>query len=60
VSKGKAGEARDKSCTSIKLEEPDWRRFREMVDRPAVVPDGLRLLFAKPSVFGHGREEAGG
>jgi len=37
--------------TSFQLDEPDWRRFMELIDRPAVVPDGLRSLFSKPSVF---------
>jgi uncharacterized protein (DUF1778 family) len=67
VSEGKAGETRDKRWdvrvagseawgvpadrTGFELDEPDWRRFMELVDRPAVVPKGLRSLFSKPSVF---------
>jgi uncharacterized protein (DUF1778 family) len=37
--------------TSFELDEPDWRRFMEMLDRPALVPKGQRSLFSKPSVF---------
>lgn len=37
--------------TSFQLDEPDWKRFMELIDRPAVVPQGLRSLFSKPSVF---------
>jgi uncharacterized protein (DUF1778 family) len=37
--------------TKFELDEPDWRRFMELIDRPAVVPKGLRSLFSKPSVF---------
>lgn len=37
--------------TTFELDEPDWKRFMELVDRPAVVPKGLRSLFSKPSVF---------
>jgi uncharacterized protein (DUF1778 family) len=37
--------------TQFELEKPDWARFTELLDRPARVPDGLRDLFAKPSVF---------
>lgn len=37
--------------TRFELEPEDWRRFMDMLDRPPEVPDGLRDLFAKPSVF---------
>lgn len=37
--------------TSFELEGPDWERFTELLDQPPQVPDGLRDLFAKPSVF---------
>jgi uncharacterized protein (DUF1778 family) len=37
--------------TSFELGEPDWERFMELLERPPRVPDGLRDLFAKPSVF---------
>lgn len=37
--------------TQFELEKPDWEKFTELLDRPARVPDGLRDLFAKPSVF---------
>lgn len=35
----------------FELDEPDWQRFNELLDRPAQVPAGLRELFSKPSVF---------
>lgn len=37
--------------TSFELGPADWTQFTELLDRPARVPDGLRDLFAKPSVF---------
>lgn len=37
--------------TSPELDEREWRRFSELLDRPAQVPAGLRDLFSKPSVF---------
>ncbi|HVY95356.1 MAG TPA: DUF1778 domain-containing protein [Solirubrobacterales bacterium] len=37
--------------TAFELEADDWRRFVDLLDRPARVPDGLRDLFSKPSVF---------
>lgn len=37
--------------THFELEQPDWDRFTELLDRPAKVPPGLRKLFSKPSVF---------
>ena len=33
------------------IDEGDMQRFNELLDRPAEVPDGLRKLFSKPSVF---------
>jgi len=37
--------------TAFELADADWRQFMEFLDRPPNVPDGLRDLFAKPSVF---------
>jgi uncharacterized protein (DUF1778 family) len=37
--------------TAFDLSEPDWRRFNDLLDRPARVPEGLRHLFTTPSVF---------
>lgn len=37
--------------TKFELEGSDWRTFMELLDRSPVVPDGLRDLFSKPSVF---------
>jgi len=37
--------------THFELDQPDWERFMELLDRPAQVPPGLRKLFSKPSVF---------
>jgi uncharacterized protein (DUF1778 family) len=37
--------------TKFELDEPGWTRLMELIDRPAVVPKGLRSLFSKPSVF---------
>lgn len=37
--------------TRFELEKSDWETFTELLNRPARVPDGLRDLFAKPSVF---------
>ena len=33
------------------LEEEEWRRFNELLDRPPTIPPGLRDLFSRPSVF---------
>ncbi len=33
------------------LNEQDWDRFNELLDRPPKVPAGLEKLFSKPSVF---------
>jgi uncharacterized protein (DUF1778 family) len=38
--------------TRFPLDQSQWEEFMELLDRPARVPDGLRDLFAKPSVFG--------
>jgi uncharacterized protein (DUF1778 family) len=37
--------------TRFELDQPDWKKFMDLLDRPARVPDGLRDLFANPSVF---------
>lgn len=37
--------------TSFAVDPPDWERFNDLLDRPATVPDGLRRLFSKQSVF---------
>jgi uncharacterized protein (DUF1778 family) len=37
--------------TRFELEEPEWRKVMELLDRPPRVPDGLDDLFSKPSVF---------
>ncbi len=37
--------------TSFVLEGPDWESFTELLERPPQVPDGLRDLLSKPSVF---------
>lgn len=37
--------------TSFELDEAAWARFSELLERPAEVPEGLRDLFSKPSVF---------
>jgi uncharacterized protein (DUF1778 family) len=37
--------------THFPLPSSDWERFVEMLDRPPHVPDGLRALYSKPSVF---------
>lgn len=34
------------------LEPAAWKKFNEILDRPARVPAGLKNLFSKPSVFG--------
>jgi uncharacterized protein (DUF1778 family) len=36
---------------SFELDEADWQRFTELLDRPPQVPAGLRDLYSKPSVF---------
>ena len=37
--------------TAFELGPADWTRFMDLLDRPAQVPDGLRDLFSKQSVF---------
>jgi uncharacterized protein (DUF1778 family) len=37
--------------THFELDQPDWERFMDLLDRPAQVPAGLRNLFSKPRVF---------
>lgn len=37
--------------TQFQLAKPEWERFVEMLERPPHVPEGLRKLFSKPSVF---------
>jgi uncharacterized protein (DUF1778 family) len=37
--------------TRFELEEPSWREFMDLLDRPPQLPGGLRELFSKPSVF---------
>lgn len=37
--------------TRFSLVQPEWERFTELLDRPPRIPDGLRSLFSKPSVF---------
>jgi len=37
--------------SQFRLEPEQWRELGEMLDRPPRIPDGLRRLFSKPSVF---------
>lgn len=37
--------------TKFELGDSDWQSFLELLDRPPRVPEGLRDLFSKPSVF---------
>lgn len=37
--------------TVFYLDEEQWARFTELLERPPRVPEGLRELFSKPSVF---------
>lgn len=37
--------------TAFELGTDDWSQFMDLLDRPPQVPDGLRDLFSKPSVF---------
>ena len=39
------------SRTHFKLSDANWRKFNEMLDRPARDLPGLKKLFAKPSVL---------
>ena len=36
---------------TFELDAESWERFNALLERPARVPDGLRDLFSKPSVF---------
>ncbi len=35
----------------FEIEQPAWDEFLDLLDRPPQVPDGLKSLFSKPSVF---------
>lgn len=37
--------------TRFVLDDDQWQRFNELLDRPPRVPPGLRDLFSRPSVF---------
>lgn len=37
--------------TTCALDAEAWRKFCDLLDRPARVPAGLEDLFSKPSVF---------
>jgi uncharacterized protein (DUF1778 family) len=37
--------------TQFPLDESEWERFTQLLDRPPHVPGGLRKLFSAPSVF---------
>jgi uncharacterized protein (DUF1778 family) len=37
--------------TKFELEQPDWREFMDLLERPPQLPGGLHDLFSKPSVF---------
>jgi len=37
--------------TRFVLDDSEWNRFLDLLDRPPRVPDGLRKLYSKPSVF---------
>lgn len=37
--------------TRFEVDAVAWESFSELLERPAQVPEGLRDLFAKPSVF---------
>lgn len=37
--------------TRFPLEGQEWEEFTRLLDRPPRVPDGLKKLFSKPSVF---------
>jgi uncharacterized protein (DUF1778 family) len=37
--------------TQFEIDKASWNEFMELLDRPPKVPDGLRRLFSKPSVF---------
>ncbi len=37
--------------TRFSLDSSEWEQFTQLLDRPPQIPDGLRDLFSKPSVF---------
>lgn len=37
--------------TNFALEKDQWDRLTQLLDRPPQVPEGLRRLYSKPSVF---------
>lgn len=37
--------------TVFRLNEEQWARFTELLERPPQVPEGLRKLYSRPSVF---------
>jgi uncharacterized protein (DUF1778 family) len=37
--------------TRFPLDSSEWDQFTQLLDRPPQIPDGLRGLFSKPSVF---------
>lgn len=37
--------------TEFPLDPARWKEFTQLLDRPPRVPDGLRRLYSKPSVF---------
>lgn len=37
--------------THFEVDQPQWEKFLELLDRPARVPPGLKKLFSEPSVF---------
>jgi uncharacterized protein (DUF1778 family) len=37
--------------TRFPLDSSEWEQFTRLLDRPPQIPDGLRDLFSKPSVF---------
>lgn len=37
--------------TQFALDDSAWDEFAQLLDRPPRVPDGLRELYSKPSVF---------
>jgi uncharacterized protein (DUF1778 family) len=37
--------------TQFGLAPAEWQEFNELLDRPPRVPEGLRKLYSKPSIF---------
>jgi uncharacterized protein (DUF1778 family) len=37
--------------TQFRLDPVKWQEFNELLDRPLRIPEGLRKLYSKPSVF---------